>query len=113
MINDDRTTTLGVLSIFNEKDKNAMDGSPPEHRRRAHHILDDQRSVNSKRDSGIGEGLMQLGPAQSEINSRQNMKVGSARIKNGGKTTDANNAANSKRRLGTLNQGKRSYTKPL
>ena len=99
MINDDRTTTLGVLSIFNEKDKNAIDGSPA--RRRAHHILDDQRSINSKRDSGIGEGLMQL--PQSEINSRQNMKVGSARIKNGAKAPDSNNAVNSKRRLGALN----------
>ena len=96
-INDDRTTTLGVLSILN--DQGASD-SP--RRLPVQQILDEQQSIASKRNSAIaiGDGLTkQHGPP-----GRNKAQVGGTH-----RNLDRNNVDNtaSRKRLGQITTSKR------
>lgn len=62
-MNDERTTTMGVLSIFNEKQTTNMDESPT--RLPARKILEVENGLDIKRNSAIGEGLTKPPKASS------------------------------------------------
>ena len=94
---DDRATTLGGLSIFNDKKGEEEAQSPV--RRPAQQILDDH-SVRSKRDSGALIGLTGM---DNKI-SRQNIQVGSARLSG----VSQKDGVVGPPRLGNYNQSKRS-----
>ena len=76
--------------MFNDGKTLVIAGSPG--RRPAQQVIDDQRSITSKRNSGatIGEGLK---PPTLVNGSRHKLKVGSARISQGAGINNSNSGS--------------------